>query len=494
MATATSARVAELPPVRTSVERLLLNPFVVFLVTFAIRATLFTFRDSVEPYIAFSVIPRPSLEDIVGKAATGAWHDAAQSAYVSGGGRQAERLMTPPPVHFSMSISMTEASTWREVVYWRESGFAEVAPYYLQELALWYVRFIPAVLAKPPVTGLVLSAMDGLTAALVSRWSSASAALLYAFFVLNPIMILTTTSESLTSFELLLLTVTVDLCARRAKSALAYTGALVGAFTLGSHFIAVPVILLAPLGTQSYRIAFAVAAALAAGVGAYAVLYLYSTEVSHRFASLYAPPDNGVMWYVRQLVLPSFERCLEVFMLQLAPMLLIPAAVAFPVGYLRQPLSSTAHPHLFTDGRVFLLLMAEGLSVLFRNQLTLPYCFLIILHFYSSLNPTASKKVTLEDQRVVTYSPYMRVRLLVPIVIQLTSIPLEASFYAGWVLRETANANWKFFSDVAFMLGATAFFVLWYAEVVEDAVLCENDAGADAVTCSASPFKTTKRD
>ncbi|GET93133.1 hypothetical protein, conserved [Leishmania tarentolae] len=487
-------RAGERPPVRKSVERLLLNPFVVFLVTFAIRAVLCTFRYSVEPYMGSPVITHPSLEDITGKAAAGAWPDAAQSAYVTSGGSRAERLVRPPPVHFSMSISMTEASTWREVVYWRESGFAEAVPYYLQGLAVWYARFIPAVLARPPVTGLVLSAMDGLTAVLVSRWSSARAVLLYALFVLNPIVIFTTTSESLTSFELFLLTVTVDLCARRAKSALAYAGALVCAFTLGSHFIAIPVVLLAPLGTQSYHVAFAAAAALVAGVGAYAVLYLYSTEASHRFASLYAPPDNGVIWYVRQLILPSFERCLEVLLLQIAPMLLIPVTVAFPVSYLHQPLSPTAHPHLFTDGRVFLVLMAESLSVLFRNQLTLPYCFIIILHFYSSLNPAAYKTVTCDDQRVVAYSPYTRVRLLVPIFIQMTSIPLQASFYAGWVLRETANANWKFFSDVAFMMGATAFVLLWYTEAVDDAVLCEKVDGAEAVPCSATSFKVTKRD
>ncbi|AIO02205.1 GPI transamidase component Tta2, putative [Leishmania panamensis] len=494
MTTPEVVRAARRLPIRTSVERLLLNAFVVFLVTFVVRATLFTFRYSVEPYIASPIIQHPSLVDVVGREASGAWHGTTQSAYVSGGGLQVERLMTPPPVHFSMSIATTEASTWREVVYWRERGFAKGTPYYLQGLALWYVRFIPAVLAKPPVTGLVLSAIDGLTAALISRWSSASSALLYGFFVLNPIMVLTTTSESITSFEMFLLTVTVDLCARRATSVVAYAGALICAFTLGSHFIAVPVVLLAPLGTPSYSIAFAVAAALTAGVGAYAVLYLYSTEASHRFASLYAPPDNGVMWYVRQLALPSFERCLELLMLQLASMLLIPAAVALPTGYFRQPSSSSAHQHLFTDGRIFLLLMAEGLSVLFRTQLTLPYCFLIILHFYSSLNPAATKTVTLKDQRVVTYSPYTRARLLVPIFIQLTSIPLEVSFYTGWVLRETANANWKFFSDVAFMVGATGFFVVWYAEVVEDAVLCEGDDDANLVACSVSQLKAHKAD
>ncbi|KAG5488462.1 hypothetical protein JIQ42_00069 [Leishmania sp. Namibia] len=494
MVKATAVRAAALPPVRMSVERLLLNPFVVFLVTFLVRAALFKFRYSVEPYIASPIIPHPSLEEVVGKKAAGAWHGGAQSAYVSGVGSHVEQLVTPPPVHFCMSISITEAPTWREVVYWRERGFAEETPYYLQALAPWYVRFIPAALAKPPVTGLVLGVMDGLTAALISRWSSANAALLYTFFVLNPITAFTTASESLTSFEFLLMTITVELCARRATSALMHAGALISAFSLGSHFLAVPVILLSPLGTQSYRVAFAAAATLAAGVGAYAVLYMYSVEVSHRFASLYAPPDNGVMWYVRQLVLPSFEQCLELFMLQLASMLLIPASVALPAGYVRQPSPSAAHPHLFTDGRVFFVLLAEGLSVLFRTQLTLPYCFIVVLHFYSSINPAATKTMTLEDQRVVTYSPYTRVRLLVPIMVQMTSIPLEVSFYAGWVLRETANANWKFFSDLAFVVGATAFFLLWYTEVVEDAIMCEEDSGGSEAVCHASPHIHKKRD
>ncbi|KAG5463894.1 hypothetical protein LSCM1_00067 [Leishmania martiniquensis] len=487
-----AVKAAGAPPARMSVERLLLNPLVVFLATVFVRAALFWFRFSVEPYIASPIIPHPSLEEVVGTNTTGAWNGAARSAYVSRFGLHAEQLVTPPPLHFSMSISMMEAPTWREVVYWRERGFAEEAPYYLQALAPWYVRFIPAILAKPPATGLVLSVMDGLTAALISRWSSANAALLYAFFVLNPIMAFTTISESLISFEFLLMTVTVELCARRAKSTLMYAGALIAALFLGSDFLAVPVILLSPLGSRSYHVAFAVAAALVAGVGAYAVVYLYSVEVSHRFASLYAPPDNGVMWYVRQLVLPSFEHCLELFMLQLASMLLIPAAAALPSGYVRQPSSSAARPHLFTDGRVFFVLMAEGLSVLFRTQLTLPYCFIVIVHLYSSLNPAATKTMTLEDQRVVSYSPYTRVRLLLPIMIQMTSIPLEVSFYTGWVLRETANANWKFFSDLAFVAGATTFFTLWYNEVVEDAVMCENESVASAAACPASPCTAKK--
>lgn len=473
MAKARGARAAAAPLTRSSVERFLLSPLVVFLITFGVRAALFLGRYRLEPYVASPVIPHPTLSTVLGGSS-----DALQSAYTCGGaGMQAEQLLTPPPIHFSMSIPATEAATWREVVYWRERGFATEVPPHLQTLAPWYTRFIPAVLAAPPVTGLVLSAMDGVTAAMISRWSSTTAALLYAFFVLNPLLALTTASESLTSFEVLLLTATVHLCAhRRSCSPLLHVAAVGCGLVLGSPFLAIPVVLLAPLGTRSYRLAFAGGAALTAGVGAYAVLYLDATEASHRAASMYAPPDNGVMWYVRQLVLPSFERCLEIFMLQLAPMLLIPACVALPTAYARPPArGATAHPHLFTDGRVFLLLMAEGLSALFRPQLTLPYCCVVVLHFYCCLNPAASKTVTLEDKRVVTYSPYMRVRLLVPIFIQLTSIPLEVSFYVGWAVRETANANWKFFSDVAFMVGAMAFLVLWYAEVTDDAVLCDAD-------------------
>ncbi|KAK7196704.1 GPI transamidase component Tta2 [Novymonas esmeraldas] len=488
MAKARKPKVAASPvTVRSSLECLLLHPLLVFGVTFAIRAALFTCRYAVEPFTASPVIPHPSLAEVVGADAAAAWHGAAESAYVSNA--HAERLVTPPPVHFSMSIPATEAATWREVVYWRERGFAAEVPYFLQSLAPWYTRFIPAALAAPPITGLVLSAMDGLTAALISRWPSTTAALLYGFFILNPIIALTTAAESLTAFELLLLTVTVDLCRRRAASVLAHAGALVCAAVLGSPFIAVPMVLLAPVGTASRGIAFAGAAALTVGVGAYAVLYLTATEASHRFASLYAPPDNGVMWYVRQLVLPAFERCLELLTLQLAPMLLIPATVALPAAYALQPPSPAALQHLVPDGRVFLVLMAEGLSALFRPQLTLPYCFLVVLHFYASLNPAATKTVTLEDGRVVTYSPYMRVRLLVPIFVQLTSIPLEVSFYTGWVLRETANANWKFFSDVAFMVGAMSFFVLWYAEVVDDAVQSEKAAAAADETDRAAAQK-----
>ncbi|KAG5489943.1 hypothetical protein JKF63_00061 [Porcisia hertigi] len=487
---------AALLPVRTPLVRFLLNPLVVFIVTFSIRAALFTFRYSVEPYIAYPVIPHPSLGELLGKSATRASSDAAQSAYVIRSGWAAERLVTPPPLHFSMSIPMTEASTWREVVYWRDRGFADGVPFYLQTLAPWYVRFIPSLLAQSPLTGLALSAVDGVTAALISRWSSVTAALLYALFVLNPFIIFTTTSESLTSVELLLMTLTVDFCTQRTKSVIAYAGALLCALTLGSHFIALPMALLAPLGIRSYTVAFSVAVALAASVGIYSMFYLYITEVPHHSTSLYAPPDNGVIWYVRQLILPSFGRCLELFMIQLASMLLIPVSLALPRAYLHQSASSAAHPHLFTEGRLFLVLMAEGLSVFFRSQLTLPYCFLIILHFYSSLNPAATKTVTLEDERVVTYSPYKRVRLLVPIFLQLISVPLEVSFYAGWVIRETANANWKFFADVVFVGSAASFFVLWFTEVMNDALVCEEEEedGANAVACSAPSLSTKKTD
>ncbi|KPI89245.1 hypothetical protein ABL78_1668 [Leptomonas seymouri] len=481
-------------PVRMRVDRVLMNPAIVFLITFSIRYALFSFRYAAEPFLASPVIPHPTVAEVIGADAAKALHYGAEPAFRSG--TTGECQVTPPPVHFSMWIPMTEAATWREVVFWRERGFADKLPHYLQALAPWYARFIPAALAAPPWTGLVLSAMDGVTAALISRFSSTSTALLYAFFVVNPFEALTTAFASLTAFELLLLTLTVYLCSCRHTSVAAHVGALLCAVFLGSHFIAVPVALLAPIGTSSKVTAFGAAAAISLGVGAYAIGYLYLTEESHRSSVLYAPPDNGVMWYVRQLVLPSFERCLEIFMLQLAPVLLIPMTIAFPTSYVRgrlaepsslQKASATAaadgaveapmYPRIFPDVRVFLVLMAEGLSVLFRTQITLPYCFLIVLLFYSCLNPAASKTVTLEDKRVVTYSVYERVRLLVPIFIQLTCVPLQIGFYTGWVLRETANGNWKFFSDIGFMVGITAFFVLWYAEVVEDAIACERAMG-----------------
>jgi hypothetical protein len=495
---------------RWRMGRVLLHPATVFFLTFGIRFVLFSLRYTIEPFLASPVIPHPTMAEFIGADAAERFHVSTASAFVSG--TTGERQITPPPVHFSMWIPATEAATWREVVFWRERGFADELPYYLQALAPWYARFIPAVLATPPWTGLVLSAMDGVTAALIAQWSSTSTTLLYAFFVLNPLEALTTVFESLTAFELLLLTLTVHLCARRHASVVVYAAALLCSLILGSHFIAVPVALLAPIGTPSKAAAFGAAVVLTLGVGAYAMAYLYTTEELHRNTALYAPPDNGVMWYVRQLVLPSFERCLEIFMLQLAPVLLIPMTVAFPTCYVRGSLqgkqvsSSTAvaassssapasYPRIFPDVRVFLVLLAEGLSVLFRTQITLPYCFLVVLLFYSCLNPAAHKTVTLENQRVVTYSAYERVRLLVPIFIQLTSVPLQVSFYAGWALRETANANWKFFSDVGFMVGAMAFVVMWYSEVLEDAMACERVMGElanDAAPADDTPLSKPK--
>ena len=501
MASKPSAVVVTPTPARSRVERVLLHPLFVFLVTFGVRYALFACRYVVEPYLASPVIPHPTVAELLGVDTATALGYGAESAFVSG--TTGERQVTPPPVHFSMWIPMTEAATWREVVFWRERGFTSELPYYLQALAPWYARFIPAVLATPPWTGLVLSAMDGVTAALIAQWTSTSAALLYAFFVLNPFEALTTAFEALTALELLLLTLAVHLCARRRASAVVYAAAVLSAAALGSHFIAVPVALLAPLGTSSKAVAFGAAVALTLGVGACAVAYLYATEESHRAASLYAPPDNSVMWYVRQLVLPSFERCLEVFTLQLASVLVIPAAVALPTSYVCGPradsptkaspssFAAVGYPRVFPDVRVFVVLLAEGLSVLFRPQLTLPYCFFVVLLFYSCLNPAAQKTVTLEGKRVVTYTVYARVRLLVPIFIQLTSVPLQISFYAGWVLRETFNANWKFFSDVGFMVGSTAFLVMWYIEVVKDAIACEKAAGElpdSAASTHAAPL------
>ncbi|KPA79921.1 hypothetical protein ABB37_04976 [Leptomonas pyrrhocoris] len=515
--TTTATAGAAQMPLHGRIGRVLLNPLVVFIITFGIRYGLFSFRYAVEPFLAAPVIPHPTVAEFIGSDRATALHYGGESAFVSG--TTGERQVTPPPVHFSMWIPMTEAATWREAVFWRERGFADALPYYLQALAPWYVAFIPAVLATPPWTGLVLSAMDGVTAALISQCGSANAALLYAFFVLNPLEALTTAYESLTAFELLLLTLTVQLCARRRTSVVAHAAALLCALTLGSHFIAVPIAVLAPIGTSSKAAAFGAAVAATFGVGAYAIGYLYLTEDSHRSTSLYAPPDNGVMWYVRQLVLPSFGRCLEIFMLQLAPTLLVPMAVAFPTSYVRGRLAgpqslakkataaaaaavpnvaveAVSYPRIFPDVRVFFVLMAEGLSLLFRAQITLPYCFLFVLLFYSCMNPAASKTVTLEDKRVVTYSVYQRVRLLVPIFIQLTSVPLQVSFYAGWALRETANANWKFFSDIGFLIGSTAFCAMWYAEVVDDAIACERAMGevtVDAATpADDAPAATPK--
>lgn len=485
----------------SEVERRLLNPLIVFCITVLVRCLLFDQRYNMELYVSSPIISHPMLSDVippssvpphdslVGRAAPD--RGASTGAFVTHDYH--ERFVAPPASHFMLWGPSDEMATWREVVYWRDRGYGNgTMPYYLKALAPWYASFIPSILASPQCAILVLSCMDGATAVVLSQWSSSRAALTYGFLVLNPALILPTVHLSLCSFNLFLLTMGLQCFRYRRHSPFALPAAFGFIAFLGSPFLAVLVTMMVPVGAQSKLLSFASAAALICFVGVYTTIYAAWIKDTEHYSSLYSPPDVGVQWYVRQLVLAVFSRSLEFLMMQLPCMLIIPAAISLPVCYATQTaveaMESAAatsvkpkskqpalpvHERIFEDGHLFILINAVGLAILFRTQLTLSYWFIVPVYIYSSLNPRANKRCILDDGSPIVYTPHLRVRLLMPIFTVLTSNLLQFSFYSGWVLRDSANANWKFFSDIGFVVGSLSFITLWFGEGVEDAMRYE---------------------
>lgn len=489
---AQTASAASDTPVVARMKTLLMRPLVAFMVTVAIRLIVYAARSAMEARLS-PLIAQPSLSTILAPSAGTHRHAATTrgglAAYYSPSG---EQIPSTLPIQFSLLIPPTDAGVWREAVFWRQH-FLTPLPKYIEALVPWYVRFIPAALASSPVTGVWLSVCDGLTAYLVAGWSSATFGVLYSLFVLNPFTVLPAVYESLTPLECLMLALVVQCCVLRGRSkgVASWLWEAVGvglSLCLGSDFIALTAAVVFPVGSTNRRRVFAVTMILILSMGAYALRYLYRTDAVFRATSLYAPPDNGVRWYVRQLVLPAFERCLDLFHLQLPAIMVIPMAAVMP-SY--SPLRRT--PAIFTDMKLFVVLMAVCLCILLRNYLTLPYCCMALLFLYSSLNTAATKTVVKRGEATrstkgevvpaapvtVTYSVYFRVRVLVPVYFTLLSVPLELGFYVGWVLLEVANANWVFFAQMAFVVGGAIFCVLWYSEVLENVLEQEKEQNGE---------------
>ncbi|EAN84805.1 hypothetical protein, conserved [Trypanosoma cruzi] len=372
------------------------------------------------------------------------------------------RDFLPLPYHFGITTPNTAAETWKEAVFWKQRFGA--VPEYLLVVVPWYVEHIPLLPSAMYVS--ILCVCDALTVFLVSQWPSAIPQLVFTLFVLNPAMILLPALESLAPVEHLILTVVIECCRRpRIRGGLIYVARIL-APVLGFSFIAVTVALWFPVGTKSSKVAIIGVILGELGIGGFSLLYLFQWRNMSTRTSLYAPPDNGVMWYVRLLIIPVFERCMEVFQIQLPAMLTVLVAVAVPTEVLAKPLEYASS--IPGNRRLFLVLFAVCLSKLCRFHLALPDYSLAALFIYSLLNKTGGGgKGGKEETGFSMFDRICSANVFLPVYTLLLAVPLQYSFYTGWVMWDTANPNWVFFPQVAFAVVGAIFLIIFLRKVFD---------------------------
>ncbi|KEG10018.1 putative GPI transamidase component Tta2 [Trypanosoma grayi] len=375
------------------------------------------------------------------------------------------------PYHFGITTPNTGAEIWKEAVFWKQE-FNSV-PDYITAVAPWYAEYIPPAPAGVYVT--VLCLLDGLTAFIVSRWPSATPQFVYTLFVLNPAMILLPVLESLAPVEHFLLAIIIECSRRQRVQPWLMNIARLILPVLGFSFIAVAVALWFPIGTTSPKIALVGALLGAASIGGCGLLYLRLYGELRAQTSLYAPPDNGVMWYVRLLIIPAFERCMDVFQFQLPAILTMPLAVALPADA-EAPTAPTLERTGVVPGnrRLLVVLFAICVSKACRCHLALPDYMLGVLFLYSLLDKTS--RLGQRDGGTSMLERLRTANVFVPVYTLLLTVPLQYSFYTGWVMWDTANPNWVFFPQVAFTI-VGGMFVLTFLKAAVEAISAEAAAG-----------------
>ncbi|KAH9582306.1 GPI transamidase subunit PIG-U [Trypanosoma melophagium] len=373
------------------------------------------------------------------------------------------------PYHFGITTPNTGAEVWKEAVFWKHHFGA--VPEFLGGIAPWYAEYIPV--APSMVYVILLCFFDAVTAFFVSQWPSAMPQITFSLFVLNPVMIFLPVLESLAPVEHFLLALLIQCClGRRKRPYLIYVARLVQPI-LGFSFIALIVALWFPVGTPSPRIGLMASLLGAVGVGGLGLVYLWYWGTLGDKTSLYAPPDNGVMWYVRLLILPAFGRCIDVFQIQLPAVITLPLALALPAEV--QESKRVQRSSIPGDRRSFLVLFAICVSKLCRCNIALSDYSLGVLFLYSLLE--VSDKQSKENRKITMFERMRKANIFVPVYTLLLVVPLQHSFYTGWVMWDTANPNWVFFPQVAFVtLGS--IFLLIFLNVAVDAIKAEIEVDA----------------
>ncbi|ORC93145.1 putative GPI transamidase component Tta2 [Trypanosoma theileri] len=374
------------------------------------------------------------------------------------------------PYHFGITTPNTGAEVWKEAVFWKHRFGA--VPEFLGGIAPWYAEYIPV--ASSTMYVVILCLFDALTAFFVSQWPSAMPQITFSLFVLNPVMIFLPILESLAPVEHLLLTLVIECCLRRRKYPyLIYVARLVQPI-LGFSFIALIIALWFPVGTSSPRIGLVASLLGAFGVGGLGLLYLWYWGALSEKTSLYSPPDNGVMWYVRLLILPAFGRCVDVFEVQLPAVVTLPLALALPAEVPKSKgVQSSSIPG---DRRLFLVLFAICVSKLCRSNLALSDYSLGVLFLYSLLE--VSDKKSKKNGKISMFERMLGANVFVPVYTLLLVVPLQHSFYTGWVMWDTANPNWVFFPQVAFVIMGS-IFLLTFLNVAVDAIQAETEVDTE---------------
>lgn len=481
----------------------------------------------------------------------------------------AEEMAPSFPLRFSSTIPPMEASVWRDVVFLKQRLMSETAPPmadginvllpdYLRSLAPWYAQFIPPVLAQQPWSILLLTLFDGVTATIFAGlFPSTDTTLLYLLFVCCPFTIAACIYESLQPLEMLLLTCIVEACRRagrwsrgddddgdgskpttsKPRRVVFLSLAVLASLFLGCSFLGVTVALLFPIGLRSRRMTMLAALSLTVFVGVYALgIVFFDTheKTPHgskgtgsilttslglngyarkaELSTLYAPLDNGVLWYVRQVVLPVFEENLALVLLQVPALSMIPLCSVMPeVGqyidaFKRKRRAGGKVPSamiqpLFKDTKVFVVIFSVFVSLLYRFYFNLAYMFFGLLLIYSNANGKATERVRSDPDSVVppvvrslgqlsakeklamaaadaghkvrTFAAHERARILIPLYMLIIFAACQLGLYVSFCLYEVSNANWLFFSGVAVSLAHSFFLAAWLDAVAEDIVKIE---------------------
>ncbi|CCW67074.1 unnamed protein product [Phytomonas sp. Hart1] len=459
---------------KATATSLLMNPWVVLLITIAVRVIASLSYDMLEGSVDEPLMFHPPRKITLSSEPPGSKLELHSFAYHAVNG---ERTAAQSLLRFAIVSAPLDAAVWRDIAFFRARFPDAGIPYHLLSVAPWYTRYLPPFLAFRPWPMLWLSLCDGLTAFLMAGWPSCTSALLYVGFVLNPLMFLPTVCESIMPLEWFLLAITVEGCRCRRRNIWIFLLALLASVVLGSSFLGVLVMLLYPIGTSSRYVQRCSAVAFCFLVGIYALLYHYYTEETFKHSSTFAPPDHSTLWYVRQAAFLSLERCLEITFIILPAVILLPTTMAIPPFAITE-ISSSKHIPLVADVKVSLLGIAIGISVLYRNSFTIPFCCLVVLIMYSNLRitgatgePAALTRNSVDSfKSPVKHSYGSRLDMFVPIYGFLITVPAVWGFYLAYGIWEVLNMNWIFFFNMSFLFCCVAYLYIWMNAIISDII------------------------
>ncbi|CCW59953.1 unnamed protein product [Phytomonas sp. EM1] len=451
----------------------LMNPWIAFFITIAVRLVLAMSYDVLERGVTEPWVFHPPRGFPLGSNSTLAYHTA-----------DGERVVAQPLLRFSLIPAPLDAGVWREVGFLRAHFSEHGIPDYLLSISPWYVRFLPPFLACRPWPAAWLGLCDGLTAFFLAGWPSCTPTLLYAGFVFNPFMVLPALYESIMPLEWFLLAIVVEGCRQRRQRPWVFLLALIASIALGSSFLAVPVMLLYPMGVRCRGVAIGSAAALSLVVGAYALLYRVYTEDVFQRTAAYIPIDHGTLWYVKMSIFPAFERCLEIALVIIPAVITLPTAVAIPPFAVTE-VSSSRHTPLVADVKVFMVCFAIAISVMFRSFLTIPFWCLVVLFMYANRTPAAAALPDISEsdseKRPVGDFQSVKLDMFFPIFTFLITVPAVWGFYLAYGFWEVSNMNWIFFFNMSFLFSCVGYLIIWMNAVIVDITNRESRAELEGI-------------